>query len=806
MINEESAQSQQPETNLSFSFESDVADPDIQEEENIKELPNTFVPAEVSENAKVVLEHRYLLKNDKGEVNEDPDGLFRRVANALAKPDKNYGASVVEISETAEKFYKSLSSLDFLANSPTLMNAGTKAGTLSACFVLPLEDSMEGIMKTAHDAAMVQKFGGGTGFSLSDLRPKGATIKTTHGKACGPIAALKLLSSVSTLVTQGGKRDGANMAVMNVHHPDIEEFIDCKTQEGEIHNFNISVGATDEFMKAVKDRSNFNLIDPKTKKIVGQKDAFQLFKKIVHGAWKNGEPGMIFLDEVNRKSPVSHLGEMTATNPCGEQPLLPNESCNLGSIDLSKFVNNLETDLDWPRLKDTTRTAVHFLDNTIDANKYAIPEIKKANKASRKIGLGVMGFADMLIKLKMNYDSEEAVSMGQKVMKFIQTEADTMSEELADIRGPFGGWEGSRPQINGDNPIRNACRLTVAPTGTISMIAGCSSGIEPVFSLAYRKQNILEGKTLYYVDNNFEKVAKQRGFYSEDLLEHLSNGGSLQTRNDVPQDVKKIFRTAPDISPEYHVKMQAAFQESVDAGISKTINFPNEASEEDVTTTYMLAWELKCKGITVYRAGSREKEVLTTGTSGEESKNETQEQEITEEKFVSAIERPSELFGVTRRVYTGRGNLYVTVNRTQEGKPFEIFAALGKAGGNDSAMAEAVSRMVSLTLRSGIDPKETIEQLKGITDVPAWNEGELIRSVPDAIANVLEKIYDSEHESQLSITDISKSAVISDMQNKATQNSKMDELLKSESCPECQSSLAFEEGCQKCYSCGFSKC
>ena len=807
MINEESAQSQQPETNLSFSFEADVADPDIQKDESIKASPSTFIPAEVSENAKVVLEHRYLLKNDKGEVNEDPDGLFRRVANALSKPDKNYGASSVEISETAEKFYKSLSSLDFLANSPTLMNAGTKAGTLSACFVLPLEDSMEGIMKTAHDAAMVQKFGGGTGFSLSDLRPKGATIKTTHGKACGPIAALKLLSSVSTLVTQGGKRDGANMAVMNVHHPDIEEFIDCKTHEGEIHNFNISVGATDEFMKAVKDKTNFNLIDPKTKQVVGQKDAFQLFKKIVQGAWKNGEPGMIFLDEVNRNSPVSHLGEMTATNPCGEQPLLPNESCNLGSIDLSKFVNSLETDLDWSRLKETTRTAVHFLDNTIDANKYAIPEIKKANKASRKIGLGVMGFADMLIKLKMNYDSEEAVNMGQKVMKFIETEADAMSEELADIRGPFGGWEGSRPQLNGDKPIRNACRLTVAPTGTISMIAGCSSGIEPVFSLAYRKQNILEGKTLYYVDKNFEKVARQRDFYSEDLLEHLSNGGSLQTRNDVPVDVKKIFRTAPDISPEYHVRMQAAFQESVDAGISKTINFPNEASEEDVTTTYMLAWELKCKGITVYRAGSREKEVLTTGTSDSGTESEIQEQEITEEKFVSAIERPSELFGVTRRVYTGRGNLYVTVNRTEEGKPFEIFAALGKAGGNDSAMAEAVSRMVSLTLRSGIDPKETIEQLKGITDVPAWNEGELIRSVPDAIANVLEKIYESQNEPQLSIPDINKSAVLSDIQNNNDiSNTKMDEVLKSEICPECPSALAFEEGCQKCYSCGYSKC
>ena len=761
-------------------------------------IENNFKPAEISENAKVVLEHRYLLKNDSGDVAEDPDGLFRRVASALAKPDKSYGASTEEIKETTEEFYQMLSSLEFLANSPTLMNAGTKAGTLSACFVLPLEDSMEGIMKTAHDAAMVQKYGGGTGFALSELRPKGSTIKTTHGKACGPIAALKLLSSVSTLVTQGGKRDGANMAVMNVHHPDIEEFIDCKTQEGEIHNFNISVGATDEFMKAVKEKKDFDLIDPKTKKVVAQKDAYKLFRKIVQGAWKNGEPGMIFLDEVNRKSPVNHLGEMTATNPCGEQPLLPNESCNLGSIDLAKFVNEDETDLDWNRLKKTTRTAVHFLDNTIDANKYAIPEIKKANKLSRKIGLGVMGFADMLIRMKMSYDSEEAVDMGRKVMKFIQTEADIKSEELADKRGPFEGWEGSRPQINGDKPIRNACRLTVAPTGTISMIAGCSSGIEPVFSLAYRKHNILEGKTLYYVDKNLEKVAKEKGFYSEDLLEHLSNGGSLQDREDVPTEVKKVFRTAPDINPEYHVRMQAAFQESVDAGISKTINFPNEASEDDVTTTYMLAWELKCKGITVYRSGSREKEVLTSGTS----ENETEASVDSKIGFVSATERPSELFGVTRRVYTGRGNLYVTVNMSEDGKPFEIFAALGKAGGNDSAMAEAVSRMVSLTLRSGIDPKASIEQLKGITDVPAWNEGELIRSVPDAIANVLEKIYEPKKESTpLSINELNDETLISENKNSDIAN-----VLQGETCPECPSTLAFEEGCQKCYSCGYSKC
>ena len=761
-------------------------------------IENNFKPAEISENAKVVLEHRYLLKNDSGDVAEDPDGLFRRVASALAKPDKSYGASTEEIKETSEEFYQMLSSLEFLANSPTLMNAGTKAGTLSACFVLPLEDSMEGIMKTAHDAAMVQKYGGGTGFALSELRPKGSTIKTTHGKACGPIAALKLLSSVSTLVTQGGKRDGANMAVMNVHHPDIEEFIDCKTQEGEIHNFNISVGATDEFMKAVKEKKDFDLIDPKTKKVVAQKDAYKLFRKIVQGAWKNGEPGMIFLDEVNRKSPVNHLGEMTATNPCGEQPLLPNESCNLGSIDLAKFVNEDGTDLDWNKLKETTRTSVHFLDNTIDANKYAIPEIKKANKLSRKIGLGVMGFADMLIRMKMSYDSEEAVDMGRKVMKFIQTEADIKSEELADKRGPFEGWEGSRPQLNGDKPIRNACRLTVAPTGTISMIAGCSSGIEPVFSLAYRKHNILEGKTLYYVDKNLEKVAKEKGFYSEDLLEHLSNGGSLQDREDVPTEVKKVFRTAPDINPEYHVRMQAAFQESVDAGISKTINFPNEASEDDVTTTYMLAWELKCKGITVYRSGSREKEVLTSGTS----ENETEASVDSKIGFVSATERPSELFGVTRRVYTGRGNLYVTVNMSEDGKPFEIFAALGKAGGNDSAMAEAVSRMVSLTLRSGIDPKASIEQLKGITDVPAWNEGELIRSVPDAIANVLEKIYEPKKESTpLSINELNDETLISENKNSDIAN-----VLQGETCPECPSTLAFEEGCQKCYSCGYSKC
>ena len=776
------------------------------------ENKSTFIPGQISENAEVVLKHRYLLKNDNNEVCETPDQLFRRVADALAEQDKKYGKSEKEVKATADKFYEALASLEFLANSPTLMNAGTPAGTLSACFVLPLEDSMEHIMKTAHDAAMVQKFGGGTGFALSKLRPKGASIKTTHGKACGPIAALRLLSSVSTLVTQGGKRDGANMAVMNVHHPDILEFIDCKTVEGEIHNFNISVGATNNFMEAVISNKDYDLIDPVSGQKSGSLNAKDVFEKIVKGAWKNGEPGMIFLDEVNRKSPVNHLGEMTATNPCGEQPLLPNESCNLGSIDVSKFV--IGNNLDWDRLREIVHLTVHFLDNTIDANKYAISEIEEMNKKSRKIGLGVMGFADLLVKLNIRYDSQEGLNTGKNLMKFIMEEADKASEELAKDRGAFGGWEGSRPQLQGDNPIRNACRLTVAPTGTISMIAGCSSGIEPIFSLAFRKQNILEGKTLYYVDKNFESIAKSRNFYSEDLLEYLSEGGSLQNREDVPDDVKEIFKTAPDISPEDHVRMQAAFQESVDAGISKTINFPNSATEEDVSNAYLLAWELSCKGITVYRAGSREKEVLTSGTTDSKENNE-QENDIV--RYVVPIERPSELSGVTQRVRTGRGNLYITVNMSKEGYPFEVFATHGKAGGNDAAMAEAVSRMVSLSLRSGIDPKDVIFQLKGISDVPAWDEGELIRSVPDAIALVLERVVSEKPALPLSLNETSQAKMFESPSNETigmmitdqVQDLKPEDqssILAGVPCPECQSTLAFEEGCEKCYSCGYSKC
>ena len=574
--------------------------------------------------AQLVAEKRYFQKNDAGKPTEDIDGLFRRVANAVAKPEKNYGKLDVEVKMVSNEFFKMMSDLDFIPNSPTLMNAGTNQGTLSACFVLPLEDSMEGIMKAAHDTAMVQKFGGGTGFALSELRPKGDRIKTTHGVSCGPIEVLKTLSRVSSMITQGGKRDGANMAVMDVHHPDILEFIDCKKVEGEIHNFNISVGVSDDFMKSVVAGTHFPLINPRTKAIVGELDAREVFSKIVHGAWRNGEPGVIFLDAVNEDNHVSEqYGRMIATNPCGEQPLLGNESCNLGSINLANFVEskpdaaNWKTGVDWNRLGVVVKSATRFLDNVIDANHYATRDIEVMTKSTRKIGLGIMGFADLLTQLRIGYHTKLGREVGGEIMGFIKDVADSESKSLSDERGVFPAW-GKSDYAPSQNQFRNACRMTVAPTGTISMLADTSSGVEPLFALAWRKTNILEGETLYYVNKYFEKDAKNHEFYSDELMEHISNGGSIQDRPDVPQWAKDVYVTSSEISPEAHVLMQSAFQESCDSGISKTINFPNSATIEDVYAAYMIAWQSKCKGITVYRSGSREKEVLVKAEAAED--------------------------------------------------------------------------------------------------------------------------------------------------------------------------------------------
>jgi len=571
----------------------------------------------ITNQAQIILNHRYLLKNKDNKIIETPEEMFYRVANAVAKIDSDYMKLDVEAELTAKDFYSIMSRLEFMPNSPTLMNAGTEQGTLSACFVLPLTDSMEGIMKAATDTAMVQKFGGGTGFALSNVRPKGDRIRSTHGIACGPIEVLKTLSRVSSMITQGGKRDGANMAVMSVYHPDILEFIDCKKVEGDIHNFNISVGVDSDFMQAVKHDMNYSLLNPKDNSVVGHLNAREVFNKIIDGAWRNGEPGMIFLDQVNKDNHViEQYGEMIATNPCGEQPLLSNESCNLGSINLAKFYQQSDSDwkekIDWARLEWVTRTSVHFLDNVIDANKYATPEIEKMTKATRKIGLGIMGFADLLIQMQISYGSDLARKVGSDVMKAIREWADDESKALAKTRGVFPAWEKSNYDKQTE-VYRNHCRLTVAPTGTISMIADTSSGIEPTFALVWKKQNILEGKTLNYVNKYFEADAKKYGFYSEDLMNYLADGGSLISVPEVPGWVKEVYVTAPEISPKDHVLMQASFQKSCDSGISKTINFANAATIEDVENAYVLAWEEGCKGITVYRAGSREKEVLVKG-------------------------------------------------------------------------------------------------------------------------------------------------------------------------------------------------
>ena len=770
--------------------------------------PAAHGAAEISSNARVVLEKRYLRKDDQGNVFETPDGMFRRVARAIAEPDLTYGAEA-DAEAAEEEFYRVMASLEFMPNSPTLMNAGTGAGTLSACFVMGLEDSMEGIMTTAKEAAMVQKFGGGTGFALSEIRPKGASISTTHGKACGPVAVLRHLSSVSTLVTQGGKRDGANMAVMDVHHPDILEFIDCKHVEGTIHNFNISVGASDEFMEAVRQKTDYELRDPTSGVVVGTLSATEVFDKIIAGAWRNGEPGMVFLDAVNRDNPTLHLGRMTATNPCGEQPLLPYESCNLGSINLARFLTEKDgtPTVDYDHLRDVVRTTTHFLDNVIDANNYSVDEIERMTFSTRKIGLGVMGFADLLMKLHIPYDSEEGVELGRTIMRSIREEADKKSEELAEQRDVFLAFQGSKYDAPGMPKMRNACRLTVAPTGTISMIAGCSSGCEPAFALSYRKHNILGGESLIYADETFEESARDEGFYSDELMSYLADGGSIQDRDDVPDWAKRVFVTASDISPEWHVRMQAAFQESVDSGISKTINFPNSATEEDVRTAYLLAWELDCKGITVYRAGSREAEVLTAGAT--EGQGESIGQQ-TEQHLLVPRQRPKAVRAINERVRTHHGNMYVSVTFDEAGRPFEVFSTLGKAGGCQSAQLEAISRVISVALRSGIDPQQIVDHLKGITCEPVWDEGTLVRSEADAVALVLSRHLHEDSPPQIAPDEepsqhqVAQFGLFPSTRGDDTTNGRR--TFSGARCPDCGGFLIHQEGCLRCADCGYNKC
>ncbi len=560
-------------------------------------------------NAIKVLKNRYLMKDYEGKVIETPRQMFRRVAKAVAEADLLYDKKA-EVEETEETFYQVMANREFLPNSPTLMNAGTRLGQLSACFVLPVEDSIDGIFTTLKQMAMIHQSGGGTGFSFSKLRPAGDIVGSTKGVASGPVSFMTIYDAATNVIKQGGRRRGANMAILDVTHPDIIKFIEAKSREGILTNFNISVAVTDEFMDAVEKDGEVALINPRNGEVEGKLRARHIFDLIVSNAWRTGDPGLIFIDEINRHNPTPQVGEIRSTNPCGEQPLLPYESCNLGSINLAKMIENNE--LNWEKLRRVTRTAVHFLDNVIDANKYPVPEIGELTRANRKIGLGVMGFADMLILLGIPYDSEEALAVGEKIMKFISEEATKKSVEIGEKRGAFPNFRGSLWEKRGYKTIRNSTVTTVAPTGTISIIAGCSGGIEPLFAVAFVR-NVMEGTRLLETQPTFEKIAEEKGFYSRELMLEIAKTGSVQKVEMIPKDVRRIFVTSLDIEPEWHVRMQAVFQKYVDNAVSKTVNLPPDATVEDVRRVYLLAYKLKCKGITVYRYGSKKEQVLYIG-------------------------------------------------------------------------------------------------------------------------------------------------------------------------------------------------
>jgi len=717
----------------------------------------------LSDNARVVLEKRYLKKDQHGHVIETPEELFHRVAKAIAAADAIFDPDA-DPEKTEKAFLRMLQNLWFLPNSPTLMNAGRKLGQLAACFVLPVNDSMDSIFETLKHTAQIHKSGGGTGFSFSRIRPENDMVLSTAGVSSGPISFMTVFDVATETVKQGGTRRGANMGVLRIDHPDIFNFIDAKNDAVRLNNFNISVALTGAFMDALDDGGTYDLISPRTGQTTRRVAASEMFERIVESAWRSGEPGVIFIDRINENNRTPQLGDIEATNPCGEQPLLPYESCTLGSINLARMVR--KEAVDWNRLKRTVKDAVHFLDNVIEVNKYPLPQIEDMSKGTRKIGLGVMGFADMLIQLGIPYDSEEAVETAEGVMSAILLESRRASAALAKKRGNFPSYRGSVFDDPSTEFMRNATTTTIAPTGTISIIAGASSGIEPLFAVAHVRR-VMDGKELPEIHPLFLKIAKKEKFYSKDLIEAIVATGTVQAMEEVPVRVRRLFRTSHDISSEWHVRIQSAFQRYTDNAVSKTVNFPAEATKEDVAKVYRLAYKHGCKGVTIYRYGSRDQQVLNLGT---------QPQEATQ---IAPRPRPMRTRGVTERISTGCGRLYVTVNTDETGM-CELFAQMGKTGGCASSQTEAAGRLISLALRSGVKPDAIIKQLIGIRcPSPCWQNGSIVLSCPDAIAQVLKHITHSD----------------------LTENS-----LQMGSCPECGGVLAHEEGCLVCHSCGFSKC
>lgn len=830
--------------------------------ERTKLVKNTNI--KFSENSQKILEIRYLRKNDEGKVVETPDQMFDRVALTISEPDIPYG----HFEQSKTEFYNLLSKKKFFPNSPTFTGAGTPLGQLAACFVLPISDDLgryeDSIFSTLKAAALIQQSGGGNGFSFSRLRPKGARISTSKGVSSGPVGFMKVYDGAFGEIAQGGSRYGANMGILRVDHPDIREFIKCKTKEGHILNFNISVAVTDEFMRAVENDTTYDIIDPKTGKVVETPRAREIFDMIVENGYKNGEPGMLFIDTANKFNPVPHLYSLEATNPCGEQWLGPYENCCLGSINLSLHVDNYG-EIDWEELKKTIILSVRFLDNVVTANKYVpqVPQLKEAALNCRRIGLGFMGLADLMYTQGIRYGSDEAQEFSAQIMEFIRFHAMKTSIDLARERGPFPKIIGSiydpqnmswqppkplkefvrnwgRPQlkweeiINGIRlyGIRNAATTTIAPTGVISTVAGVEGyGCEPVFALAYYRNayqaagSVDKKLTLTYVSQSFQSALDKLSIDDESkskIIERVIKDGNCQKITELPDNVKNVFVVSADITPDEHVLTQASLQTFVDNSISKTCNFPESATREDVARVYMTGWKLGCKGLTVYITGSRKEEVLETKSTKEaksqdsnpdpvlEKKNEMKGVTVVENVQTEKIKRDYKLGGTTYKVTTPQGKAFITVNKTPEGRPFEVFINVGKAGTDVAALSEGLGRMVSGLMRipgsSRESVKEIISQLSGIGGSRSVGYGKnKVSSIPDAVAKVL-----AEEFGYASVNGNGNENHISENEN--THDHKRETgsytgLSHVDVCPECGNySFVKEEGCAKCYECGYSVC
>ncbi len=806
---------------------------------------NDVLTKNFSKNSITVLQKRYLAKNEKGEITETISEMFRRVARNISEADSNYHKTKEDISKTEDVFFEEMINLRFLPNSPTLMNAGRSLQQLSACFVLPIEDSMESIFETIKNTALIHQSGGGTGFSFSNLRPKNDVVHSTKGVSSGPVSFMQVFNSATEAIKQGGTRRGANMGILRIDHPDILDFITSKKDTSKLNNFNISVAITEDFMNHAVKNENYPLLNPRNGKTVKHLNAKNVFNLIVESAWLSGEPGIIFIDRINKLNPMRLSGKkIEATNPCGEQPLEAHESCNLGSINIGKFIkddnekfnvtdilkklNEIENGanstiddtlsyylnrIDFKALKKTVDTAIHFLDNVIDKNHYPIEKIRQMTLANRKIGLGIMGYADTLIKLGIPYDSDLALKIAEKIMGFIDKESKLKSEELGQDRGNFPNFDNSIWKSKGYNTMRNGTTTTIAPTGTISIIAGASSGIEPLFALAYER-HVLDNQTLIEIDKNFKTKLDDTGAYSTELIDFVIKNGSMGKSYkgditsllspDVFKYLSRIFITSHGITPKWHVMTQVAFQKHIDNAVSKTVNFSNSAKKEDIKEVYMLAYDLNLKGITVYRDGSRDLQVLTTGSSSGNRENKPIENDTSlTGKPIEPRKRPAMIHGVTVKTTTGCGPLYVTINYDESGRPFEIFNSIGKSGGCAQSQTESTGRMVSMALRSGIGATEIINQLKGIRcNIPYGFGANTIYSCADAIGKALERSMSepigSRGDTNENHPDIEPPKHKHHDKHKAQGRG---------ACPSCGgSNLKHAEGCTVCLDCGYSDC